>query len=82
VESFEEELDGTDDAVAELVVGEAETHGGDIIDVDLESVVVCGGEGFGSGADSLHTLDELWGGPKACPLEEHVLDTMREAVEA
>lgn len=49
VESFEEELDGTDDAVAELVVGEAETHGGDIIDVDLESVVVSGGEGFGAG---------------------------------
>mgnify|MGYP006926354106 CR=1 FL=1 len=30
VESFEEELDGTDDAVAELVVGEAEAHGGHI----------------------------------------------------
>ena len=39
VESFEDEL----------VVGEAETHGGDIIDVDLESVVVSGGEGFGAG---------------------------------
>lgn len=49
MESFEEELDGTDDAVAELVVGEAETHGGDIIDVDLESVVVGGGESFGAG---------------------------------
>ena len=39
-------------------------------------------EGVEFGTDSLHALDELWGGAKACPLEEHVLDTMREAVEA
>ena len=48
----------------------------------VEHRLLLGREGIEFGADSLHALDELRGGAQACPLEEHVLDTMREAVEA